>query len=50
MLKVIGIRPDGTEFYCFHFVGSEQMAVIRALSDCVRFGVEIYGVRTEAVT
>lgn len=45
MLKVIGIRPDGTEFYCFHFVGCEMAAVIRALSDCARFGVEVYDVR-----
>lgn len=45
MLKIMGVRPDGTEFYCFHWRGSEQSGILRAIADCVRFGVEIYDVR-----
>lgn len=45
MFKIMGIRTDGTEFYCFHWDGSEQSGVLRAIADCVVNGCEIYNVR-----
>jgi hypothetical protein len=49
MLKVIGVRSDGTKFLCFYFNGDEQVAVICGIVHCARLGIEVYDVRAEAV-